>query len=115
MEFEDLSKYHLTYNDKKYAIDLNVLKKVCLLSDVGGKKKDSEITESYEINDSGDMELTTKIIRDVDSERNTQGDMILYDVVKLFILKLLENEHDGFSTSIALNTLIMCGILIEIK
>ena len=48
--------------------------------------------------------------------------MIIYDVIKLFIIRLMDNteimeEHSevDFSTSLALNTLINCGILIEIK
>lgn len=114
--------YIITYMGKCYAIDLDALKKVCLISD-NQKGKETEITENYTMGENGELELSEKLTREVRGNGNPQNDMIIYDVVKSLILSLLENkfvfEEDeltmDFSSALAFNTCIRFGILIEVE
>lgn len=117
----DIGKY-LTFNGKKYAVDLDVLKKVCLTSSMdGGGTKEIEISQSYERNEDGDFELAAKLEHETKMIGNTQNDMIIYDIIKLMFASLLDNtldEHDFYpSLSIALsfNTLLKWGVITEIE
>ena len=117
------NNYTITYKGKSYALDLEVLKKVCLISDLQ-KGKETEITENYTKNEEGVLEITEKLTREMKGPGNPQNDMIVYDIVKLLITALLSNnllfdEEDevfymDFATSLAFNTCIKCGILVEI-
>ena len=116
----DDSKYTFTCNDTKYAVDIQAIKDFCLV----GKDenlREHELTESYEWDDEvNEMQITNRITRDVKGG-NEQNDMIVYDLVKLFLIRLLDNaspsnEFDmDFSTSLALNTLIKFGMVVEVK
>ena len=111
---------YVEFNGKIYAFDLDAIKKFCLISaDQNGKE--TEVTEAYEPDEENNLMLSSKIVRDIKSTGNPQNDMIIYDVVKLFIIRLIDNtsiergfEMD-FSTAIAINTLLKWGMLIEIK
>lgn len=129
------SNYVITYKNKKYAFDLEAVKKLCFMSDAQ-KGKETEIAESYAKNDLGVLELVTKNTKEIKGSGNPQNDMILYDIVKLLMTALLANslnpqlsytddeEEDSepeidfimdFSTALAFNTCIKCGILVEVK
>ena len=117
------SDFFFTTKNRKYAVDFEKLRKFCMRSS-GENEAEHEITSTYESDAEGDLQISGKLIREVKTPGNPQNDMILYDVVKLFIIRLLENAEDvkeidegnmDFSTSLSLNTLINCGILIEIK
>ena len=113
---------YITFAGRKYAFDLDAIKKFCLISsDQNGKE--TEVTEGYDADDNGALTLSSKILREVKSNGNPQNDMIIYDVVKLFIMRLLENEskeHEfecdiDFSTALAINTMLKWKLLIEIE
>lgn len=112
-------RYLITHANRKYLIDLDKLKEVCMLKD---KESENEITTTYETNDEGDLTMTAKLLREVKSIGNAQNDMVVYDVVKMFIGRLLENQDRSdidfqvdFSTALAFNTLLGAGILIEVE
>lgn len=115
------SEYFITFGKKKYAFDLDEIKKFCLISsDQSGREK--EITEAYEFNEeTSQLTLTSKIDREVKGTGNPQNDMIIYDIVKLFIMALLDNQAIteefvmDFSTSLAINTLIKWNMLVEVE
>lgn len=117
-----LSDYYFTIGNKKYAFDVDKIKDICVKSS-SDEDAEHEITTTYEADDTGKLELSGKLIREVKSENNAQNGMIVYDVIKLFIMRLMDNAeifnsnvaHLDFSTSLAFNTLLNCGILIEIK
>jgi hypothetical protein len=128
-----MSNYVITYKKKKYAFDLEAIKKLCFLSDAQ-KGKETEIVESYKTNNMGILELTSKDTKEIKGSGNPQNDMIIYDIVKLLMTALLSNstnpqipyEEDeeeevevdfimDFSTALSFNTCIMCGILVEVK
>lgn len=115
--------YTITIGNKRYAFDLEEIKRICLVS-ATQKEGEREITEVYGGEESESMELTSKIVREIKTQGNGQTDMIIYDLVKLFVVRLLENgetiNEDGsfnmdFSTSLALNTMIKWKLLIEVE
>lgn len=113
--------YFVTIYGKKYAFDMNKIKDICVESS-NDEDAENEITTTFEKDDNGNLEISGKLIREIKSGSNAQNGMIIYDVIKLFIIRLMENSEImkvgsevDFSTSLALNTLINCGILIEIK
>jgi hypothetical protein len=84
------------------------------------------VTEGYEKSDTGDMVQVSKIIREVNSQGNTQNDTIRYDLIKTLLSVILdkkvmnfgslENEVQyDFSFNVAFNTLVKEGIIYEIK
>lgn len=111
---------YISFAGKKYAIDLIKLEEACLISD-NQKNNEKEITEAYERDSDGNITMSSRIIREVKTAGNSQNDMIIYDLIKLFVIRLMENtllEHEfepDFSTSLAFNTLINWGILKEIN
>ena len=117
-----MSSYYFTIGDKKYAFDVDKIKEICVKSS-NDEDAEHEITTTYETDDNGNLEISGKLIREVKSENNAQNGMIVYDVIKLFIMRLMDNAEVfdanvvrlDFSSSLAINTLLNCGILIEIK
>lgn len=111
---------YIKFHDTIYAFDLDAIKKACLVSaDQNGKE--TEVTEAYETDEENKLTLSSKIVRDIKSTGNPQNDMIIYDVVKLFIIRLIDNSslesefEMDFSTALAINTLIKWGMLVEIN
>ena len=86
------SKY-VAFNGKKYALNLERLKDVCLTpsSEYGGKE--IEITQVYEPDNTGDFAITSKVEHETKINKTPQNDMIVYDIVKLIIISLLENSN----------------------
>ena len=86
-------------------------------------KKDShtrEITQVYEPDSIGEFSITSRVEHETKVNKNPQNDMIVYDIVKLLILALLENNgieenfKFDFSTAFAVNTLLSWGVLEEL-
>lgn len=109
-------------NNEKYAFDLNKIKEFCLTSD-RDKTKEQEMIDNFESNENtGSLDLVSRISREVKSQGNPQNDSILYDALKLFIGTLLStdlNVNSSFSDmnlplALAFNTLIVSGILYKI-
>lgn len=112
---------YISFAGKTYAINLEKFKEVCTpqTSDLG--TREYEITQVYEADDTGDdFSLQSKVEHETKGAGNAQNDMIVYDVVKMLIVSLLENEktekefHYDFGTAIALNTLISWGVIEEL-
>lgn len=112
---------YFEFKGKKYAFDLNKLKEVCLTSSKDGVNKEIEISQAYETNEDGNLTLSNKVEHETKIFGNQQNDMIIYDVVKVLVIALLENSQDeenftmDFGTCLTMNTLILWGILIEVK
>lgn len=109
------------FNGVMYRLNLLKLKEVCLTTSSDCKTKEIQIAQTYEIDDSGELELQTKVEHETKSPDNQQNDMIIYDIVKLLIISLLENNstelefETTFGLELAINTLLSWGILEEIK
>ena len=107
----------IKFKDCAYVIDLEAFKSVCtpFSKDLG--TREYEITQVYERADNGEVDLSSKVEHETKGNGNPQNDMIVYDVVKMLIVSLLENdkteedfEYD-FGTVFAINTLISWGVL----
>ena len=110
---------YISFNGKKYALNLEKLKEVCLTSSGEYDGRESEVTLVYEPDGSGDFNVASRVEHETKSGKILQNDMIVYDIVKLLILGLLENNKTedefifDFSTAFAVNTLLNWGILEE--
>lgn len=112
--------HFIKFDKKTYVLNLNKFKEVCtpIPSEFG--PREYEVSQVYERTDDGDFSMQSKVEHETKSAGNQQGDMIVYDVVKMLVLSLLENdkpekefEYD-FGTTFAINTLLMWGVLEEI-
>lgn len=97
------------------------LKEVCLTSSSDGVSKEMEITQVYEPDSIGEFSMTSRVEHETKVNKNPQNDLIIYEIVKLLILSLLENNNidEGFkfdfSTAFAVNTLLSWGVLEELS
>lgn len=123
-EDEGGQEFFFTPDNRKWGVDIEKFTKYCLTSD-SEKSKDTEVTEGYEKSDSGDMVQVSKIIREVNSQGNTQNDTIRYDLIKTLLSVILDKKvmnfgsleketQFDFSFNIAFNTLLKAGIIYEI-
>lgn len=110
-------------NNKKYALDLEKIKQFCLTSDKekGGQV---EVMEVQEPSDNGILGVVSKTVHEVKSTGNPQNDTIAYDLIKLFIVTLLDNDFKcdsgnisdmTFGMRMAFNTLYEAGFLYEVE
>lgn len=104
---------------KKYAFNLEKIREVCLTNSESGGTKQYEISEAYDRQEDGDYSMSSKVEHETKVIGNAQNDMIIYDVVKLFIVTLLENSSTtdddvDLGTALALNTMIDWGLLYEV-
>ena len=118
-----LTKYdgkYVTFKGKKYVIDLDKFKSVCtpITNDFG--TREYEISQVYEPDADGELSISSKVEHETKGTGNPQNDMIVYDVVKLLLVSILENDQPeedfeyDFGTVFALNTLISWGVIKEV-
>ena len=109
----------ISFDGKKYALNLERLKEVSLTSSSENGAREVEITQVYEPDGGGDYTISSRVEHETKVSKTPQNDMIIYDFVKLLIISLLENEgveenfQYDFGTVLAINTLISWGILEE--
>ena len=114
------SKY-IAFKGKKYAMNLDMFKSVCMPSSNDFGAREYEISQVYDRDDAGELSISSKVEHETKSNGNPQTDVVLYDVVKIMILSLLENDKTekefdyDFGTVFAINTLLAWGILYEIE
>ena len=111
-------------DEKKYAMDLEKIKNFCLTSDKerGGQ---IEVMEVQEPGDNGLLGVVSKTVHEVKGTGNPQNDTIAYDLIKLFIVTLLDTDvkYDGLLTKenmsigmrLAFNTMLQAGLIYEIN
>ena len=111
----------IVFNGKSYAIDIERFKEVCMPTTTELATREYEISQVYEQSEDGEMNMASKVEHETKGNTNPQNDMIVYDVIKMLIVSLLENEKPedefeyDFGTALALNTLINLGVVIEIN
>lgn len=111
----------LTFNGVKYALNLEKMKEVCLTPSSEYGAKEMEITQVYEPDSTGEFSMASRVEHETKVNKTPQNDMIVYDIVKLIIISLLENESTeaefqlDFGTAFAINTLLNWGILEELE
>lgn len=103
---------------KTYYLDINALMKWCL-SSTSNPFKETEINEGYDTNDEGEIQMMTKVIRELKTS-NSNDDTIRYDFIKLLLTPFIngvvdiEELQSNFSYVLLFNTLIQMNFLIEI-
>lgn len=109
----------LTFGNEKYYLDIDAIMKWCLSSS-NNPFKETEINEGYDTNDDGDIQMMTKVVRELKTN-NVQDDTVRYDFIKLLLAPFLgdiktNNElQNNFSYTMLFNTLINMGFLIKIN
>ncbi len=111
---------YIKFAGKTYAINLERFKTVCTPKTMELGTREYEISQMYETNAEGELGLQSKIEHETKGMGNPQNDMIVYDVVKMLLLAILENDKPpkeftfDLGTSVAINTLLYWGVLEEI-
>ena len=112
------SSQKIKFKGHSYALNLEKLKEICLSSSSEGGAKEYEISQVYETQDNGELTLSSKVEHETKAMGNPQNDMIVYDIVKMLIVSLLENDTPeaefvdfDFGTAFAINTLLSWGVL----
>lgn len=110
----------INISNEEYYLDIDAIIKWCLSSS-NMPFKESEINEGYDLNDEGDIQLVSKVIRETKTN-NSQDDTIRYDFIKLLLAPFLSGEisnektiNDNFSYKIIFNSLIEMKFLIKIN
>mgnify|MGYP003290261853 FL=1 len=110
----------INISNEEYYLDIDAIIKWCLSSS-NMPFKESEINEGYDLNDEGDIQLVSKVIRETKTN-NSQDDTIRYDFIKLLLAPFLSGEisnekviNDNFSHKIIFNSLIEMKFLIKIN
>lgn len=104
----------------KYVLDLENIMKFVFETDTQ-RDSESEITEMYLLDEeSKDMVLNTKQLREVKGGDATQKSTIRYDMIKMFIDTLLDldvSEHSqwSFGEALIFNTMAENELIKEIK
>lgn len=114
------SKKFLSFKGKKYALNLDAIKQVCLTPSSEGTRE-YEISQVYEPDNDGTLAISSKVEHETRAN-NPQNDMIVYDIVKILVVSILENndlpERDfqwGLGSTFAINTLLSWGVLEELN
>lgn len=101
-----------------YYLNVDAIMKWCLSSS-SNTYKESEINEGYDMNDDGDIQLVSKVIRETKTS-NSQDDTIRYDFIKLILNPILNGGifketdiQNNFSYKVLINTLIEMKFLIK--
>ena len=111
-----MNKNIIEINSEKYYLDIDAIIKWVLSS--SNSIKENEINEGYDINDDGDLQLVSKVIREAKST-NSQDDTIKYDFIKLILTPFLgeittfDDINLNLSYNILFNTLIQMKFLIK--
>lgn len=112
---------YITFKGKRYALNLDAFKAVCTPTTKELRTSEYEISQVYESDENGELNMSSKVEHETKGNGNPQNDMIVYDVVKMLLVSLLENdktednfEYD-FGTTFALNTLISWGVITEVE
>lgn len=104
---------------EKYYLDIENIVKWCLNS-TNNPFKESEINEGYDIDENGDLQMISKVVRET-KVNLMQDDTIRYDLIKTLLLPFingnifnLEDININFSYNVLINTLLEKGFLVKI-
>lgn len=104
-------------NNGKYVLDMENILKFIFESDIK-RDMDSEITEVYVTDEeTHELTLTTKQLRELKGGDNTSKSTIRYDMVKMFIDMISDLDTSGvnsFGESLIYNTMINEGLIKEL-
>ena len=110
--------YYVVYGGVRYAFDFAKFEEMYIPINMQDNRE-KEITETYSVNEENEMELSAKINREIKSNGIPQNKLLSYDIMKMFVERLLDNDSTqddviDTGTSLALNSLIKIGVLVEV-
>lgn len=114
-----MSNELITFNGETYYLDVDAIMKWCL-SSTSNPFKETEINEGYDTNDDGDIQMMTKVVRELKTN-NVQDDTVRYDFMKLLLAPFIgdiktKNEiNNNFSYTLLFNSLIKMGFIVKIN
>lgn len=109
---------------KQYGVDISAIERLCFKSD-NENSNSIEVTEGFEKSELGNLDLSSKVIREVKSTGNAQNDTMRYDLFKMFLAVVLETRQFPYGSienelkfdiafNIAFNTLLTYKVIYEI-
>lgn len=112
----------ITYNNKAYAINLNKIMNFYSNTDQN-KVKETEIIDMYEMDENNIPKLISKQTREIKSNQASQDESFKYDLIKMFLTILLDNNTEikddeitaDLGTLLAFNTFLENGFIYEIN
>ena len=111
----------IKFGNYTYRLNFEKLREICLGSSKECSQKEIQITQNYQLDDDDELSLVEKSEHEVKMIGNSQNDMIIYDIFKILLLSLIENNETveefrpTFGTSLSINTLIGWGLLEKIN
>lgn len=108
---------YIKFGNYTYRLHLEKLKELCLTASKEGGGKEIQIAQTYEVDENDELSLISKVEHETKSIGNNQNDMIIYDIFKLLLVTLLEDDRTTenykptFNTTLAINSLLSWGIL----
>lgn len=109
----------ININGKLYYFDIDAIMEWALSSSTN-PSMEREINEGYDMDETGEMSVTTKVIRELKTE-NQQNDTIRYDFIKILMspfmgeISNINEISDNLSYTLMFNTLINKNFLVEIN
>ena len=99
--------------DETYYLDIDAIMNWCLVSG-NNPTKETEINEGYDTNNEGDIQMMTKVVRELKTS-NTQDDTIRYDFIKLIIAPFLGDIIDASEIKNNLSYTLLFNTLLNMK
>lgn len=97
-----------------YMFDMDAIMNFIFGGDIR-RTNDSEITETYVANETNELQLINKQLREVKGNNSDTEANIKYGLLKVFIdvLRTTETEHQTIGESVVFNTLYLNGLIKE--
>lgn len=111
---------YVSFKGITYALNLEKFKEVCTPKPLDYHPNEYEVSVVYDSNDEGETSVQSRVEHETKTAGNPQSDMIVYDIVKMLVVSLLENDSVASSyepdlgTTLAINTLLSWGVLEEL-
>jgi hypothetical protein len=111
--------YYIVCDGKKYVFDFVKFEEMFVSLNTQDNRE-KEITESYTLNESNQMELSGRISRETKAYGIPQNKILSYDIIKMFLERIINDDttEQDFLTSglcFAINSLISVGIIVEVE
>lgn len=112
---------YIVFKGHRYALNLEAIRRFCAEGGNAEGIREIEQVETREPDGEGNMSIVQRVIHESRPAKNTNGDLIIYDILKILLANLIGNEMFepefmmDFGTAVTMNTLISWGILEEVE
>lgn len=112
--------YYAVFMGKKYRVNIEKIIDFC--TSKTQDTKEQEITEAYQLSETdGELELSSKINRELKSVGGSQENVMAYEIIKMLLGRCIDDAYskdgvsDGVSLPLTFNTLIAYDMITEIE